>query len=230
MCGSHYGTWYKATHEGAHQRSRESEKRHERTCVACGNAWLTTRKDAKYCAQLCRDFDKWGPRFSPWSPPARALVKWVKPIPVAAPQPRPRRWVAGECAWCGERFVVQASEGRYCSRLCSKRHGRAKRRGAERKATGCYTWAEVTRKWIEIGKVCAYCHEATRNGDLEPDHVHPLSRGGSNSITNVVPCCKPCNQDKRALLLPEWAESRVRRGLPALHLHPHLTCGVTAAA
>jgi 5-methylcytosine-specific restriction endonuclease McrA len=36
----------------------------------------------------------------------------------------------------------------------------------------------------------------------------PLTRGGSHSITNIVPACKTCNSSKRDRLLHEWPSSR----------------------
>ena len=43
---------------------------------------------------------------------------------------------------------------------------------------------------------CAYCGQ---HGDgLTPDHVIPLSRGGNNSLSNIVPACGPCNLHKGA--------------------------------
>jgi 5-methylcytosine-specific restriction endonuclease McrA len=43
---------------------------------------------------------------------------------------------------------------------------------------------------------CAYCGQ---QGDgLTPDHVIPLSRGGNNSLSNIVPACGPCNIRKGA--------------------------------
>ena len=40
---------------------------------------------------------------------------------------------------------------------------------------------------------CAYCGNA---GPLEIEHKIPLSRGGTNSIDNIVPSCKRCNRRK----------------------------------
>ena len=40
---------------------------------------------------------------------------------------------------------------------------------------------------------CAYCE--TEPADQQ-DHVRPLSRGGTHTIGNVVPCCGPCNYRK----------------------------------
>lgn len=89
------------------------------------------------------------------------------------------------------------------------------RKARERNAVGTYTWAEVTRLYLKFNRCCAYC-ERPPAGQIEPDHVVPLSRGGSNSITNILPSCRQCNGDKRALLLDEWAADRTRRGLPAV--------------
>ncbi|MBN1312312.1 MAG: HNH endonuclease [Anaerolineae bacterium] len=43
---------------------------------------------------------------------------------------------------------------------------------------------------------CAYCGQQ-REG-LTPDHVVPLSRGGDNALSNIVPACGPCNLSKGA--------------------------------
>jgi 5-methylcytosine-specific restriction endonuclease McrA len=42
---------------------------------------------------------------------------------------------------------------------------------------------------------CQYC--GVRSHDLTLDHVHPRSRGGPTSWTNVVACCRRCNATKR---------------------------------
>ena len=49
---------------------------------------------------------------------------------------------------------------------------------------------------------CTYC--GTRGGQLECDHVHPVSRGGGNSDSNLTTACKPCNRDKGNKTLDEW--------------------------
>ena len=43
---------------------------------------------------------------------------------------------------------------------------------------------------------CAYCGVSSKK--LQMDHVVPLSKGGSHSIDNVVPCCADCNNKKNA--------------------------------
>ena len=41
---------------------------------------------------------------------------------------------------------------------------------------------------------CAYC--SSENVPLELDHVVPKSKGGSDSVTNLVLACRPCNEKK----------------------------------
>lgn len=51
-------------------------------------------------------------------------------------------------------------------------------------------WFEVLDEWQHR---CAYCGAA---GPLWIDHMTPLSRGGSNTVANVVPACEECNRRK----------------------------------
>lgn len=144
-----------------------------------------------------------------WLPPQHPVIKGVG-------KQASYSFVSGPCAWCGTNFTDWQPNARFCSPGCGKKAGKAKRRAREAGASGTYTWAEVARKWIDNGKVCHYCHAYVPLSAIEPDHVVPLSRGGSNSIVNVVPCCRSCNCDKRDLMLADWPADRARRGLPPL--------------
>tara|TARA_A100000172_G_scaffold74651_1_gene56919 strand:+ start:2993 stop:3499 length:507 start_codon:yes stop_codon:yes gene_type:complete len=44
---------------------------------------------------------------------------------------------------------------------------------------------------------CQYCADYFPSSELTLDHIVPRSRGGKNSWTNLVACCKKCNQVKR---------------------------------
>lgn len=44
---------------------------------------------------------------------------------------------------------------------------------------------------------CAYCGKR-RKGKLTQDHILPLSKGGSHTMSNVVPACHSCNAKKHA--------------------------------
>jgi len=49
----------------------------------------------------------------------------------------------------------------------------------------------LLEKW---GHKCAYC--GAENVPLEIEHLHPKSKGGTNSITNLVIACHKCNEKK----------------------------------
>ena len=54
--------------------------------------------------------------------------------------------------------------------------------------------------------VCYYCKGRFHPSELTMDHVVPISRGGLSRKSNVVPCCKECNNMKKYLLPVEWRE------------------------
>ena len=51
--------------------------------------------------------------------------------------------------------------------------------------------------------VCHYCNEKVDPGDVTMDHIVPVSRGGTSTKGNVVPCCKDCNSKKAYLTSAE---------------------------
>lgn len=44
--------------------------------------------------------------------------------------------------------------------------------------------------------ICQYCGNRFIFSELTMDHVIPKSRGGDRSWTNIVACCKKCNNNK----------------------------------
>lgn len=56
---------------------------------------------------------------------------------------------------------------------------------------GYETREYLLEKW---NRQCAYC--GTQNVPLQIEHIHPRSKGGSNSITNLTLSCEKCNVKK----------------------------------
>lgn len=56
---------------------------------------------------------------------------------------------------------------------------------------------------------CVYCGKKA----AAIDHVRPLSRGGAEHESNLVPACGYCNSSKRDKLLTEWRPGRVARAV-----------------
>jgi len=54
--------------------------------------------------------------------------------------------------------------------------------------------------------VCYYCGRKVGPQALTMDHIVPLSRGGRSIKSNIVPCCKDCNNKKKYLLPIEWEQ------------------------
>jgi hypothetical protein len=200
LCATHYQQWYCLNGAGA--------TRYAVTCVGCGVKFGSTRRTGKFCSDICKgDVYRTKSRL-PSDHPVMVLIAEAR-RPKAAPRPTP---FCRECAWCGDTFTTTRRVQVNCSKRCKVRAIKNRRRGREHGSTSHYTWAEVMRLFIgKFNRCCAYCEQPIE-GLPDPDHVVPLSRGGSNSITNVLPCCSPCNSDKRDLLLHEWAADRERLG------------------
>lgn len=77
----------------------------------------------------------------------------------------------------------------------------ARRRAQKRGNGGSHTYAEWLEKCAMFANLCAYCGEAKL---LTRDHKVPLSRGGTDDITNIVPACKSCNSKKRHRTASEY--------------------------
>ena len=66
--------------------------------------------------------------------------------------------------------------------------------------------AEANRLWRRKIKErwdyeCAYCGS---DEDITIDHVIPRSKGGMDTIENMVSCCETCNHDKAHTPWEEW--------------------------
>lgn len=86
----------------------------------------------------------------------------------------------------------RANPEEYAKILHSNKLNKRKRRSA-----GSLAAHEV----IELLKrPCEYCNGVA----TEVDHIIPISRGGSNTIDNVVPCCRVCNARKNNRTKDEW--------------------------
>ena len=70
------------------------------------------------------------------------------------------------------------------------------KRRAAKKNGGSFTaqeWADLKKKY---NHTCLRCHRSEPEIKLTPDHVLPLSKGGTNDISNIQPLCYSCNSRK----------------------------------
>jgi hypothetical protein len=62
--------------------------------------------------------------------------------------------------------------------------------------------------WLKTNGACWYCGKQTHpfgkdRDSFQVDHFEPVSRGGTNAIENLVPCCGYCNNVKHNKTLDE---------------------------
>lgn len=88
----------------------------------------------------------------------------------------------------------------------------ARRRATAASRGGICTGAQWLKRLTYYGFACAYCTRALTRVTAQRDHVKPVSAGGSEWPSNLVPACATCNMRKhmkRWLPKPVWA-----RGTP----------------
>lgn len=75
-----------------------------------------------------------------------------------------------------------------------KANNRRRRRAAKNAGKGHFTVEEFDALCSAYGYACLCCGVTDRI--LEADHVVPLTRGGSDEISNIQPLCGECNRRK----------------------------------
>ena len=60
---------------------------------------------------------------------------------------------------------------------------------------GTHTQTEFDELCEKYGGRCLACGKVTK---LTPDHIVPISQGGSDTIDNIQPLCGSCNESKGA--------------------------------
>lgn len=73
----------------------------------------------------------------------------------------------------------------------------------KRQAKGSYTFDDVWGMYESQQGLCAYC-EMPLFATFHVDHMVPLSRGGSNSWTNLAVSCIECNLSKGSKTVEEF--------------------------
>jgi len=70
-----------------------------------------------------------------------------------------------------------------------------------------HTQRQWEGKFFRCGMRCYYCYTPLTLADATKDHLTPISRLGSDEISNIVPACIRCNDKKGALTEAEFREA-----------------------
>lgn len=194
-------------YNAAYQKANADRWKVERKCLVCGAAWMTMRRDAKYCSSSCLSAAYTGQQNAP---SRRALAQ--RRLQRAARGVRGEGvWADAACMHCGARYVVRVRGGAaaaHCSRACYDRTKGAVRRARER---------AVEREPIYRARVfqrddwrCHLCGEDIDRSAVAPaplaptlDHVIPIARGGGHTMTNIKAAHFICNSTKSDRL--QWS-------------------------
>ena len=77
------------------------------------------------------------------------------------------------------------------------RHNKKMRKIMLKNSTGKFTLKDWWEKCNYHGWKCFYCKEKLTKETVTTDHKIPISKNGTNHLSNVVPCCSSCNSKKK---------------------------------
>lgn len=101
--------------------------------------------------------------------------------------------------------------GKQRRRKGKSHHRKRPRKIHQRPEPGLWRWLRL-RVWERDGWTCQYCGSQDRQA-LQVDHIMPISKGGDNTLKNLVTACRPCNTKKSARLLSKEKRKMFVRGL-----------------
>lgn len=90
---------------------------------------------------------------------------------------------------------MKRGEKGYLKNIWNNRRGGLKRQGIK----GSHSYEEWLALKAKYKMQCAHCKVRESTGvTLTQDHIIPISKGGTDNITNIQPLCRSCNSRKQA--------------------------------
>ena len=106
-------------------------------------------------------------------------------------------------------YAARQSRWLFMTSLKHRLYHRAKskaRKVAQRGGTPLHlSPTQLWRRWCDFDHCCAYCGAS---GDLEVEHVVPISKGGEHHLGNIVPACHSCNSSKHSKDAHTWYKAQ----------------------
>lgn len=105
--------------------------------------------------------------------------------------------------------AVRNHKWRYMTDLSFRLYHRSKSKRRKAQQHGSTTMMlsrdQLWRRWVDFSHTCAYCGAG---GDLQVEHVVPISKGGEHHLGNIVPACQSCNFNKGKADALTWYQSQ----------------------
>lgn len=181
------------------------------TCDGCGGPAVkykqTRRYASTYCSVKCRDDGIKGARQCQL--PSSHWARWYGKTSTIT---------FGECEWCGGVMTARPRK-QICSDRCKWARKGQRRAARVAGSSGDYRWSDLFKLWAFLDRSCAYCQQPLPLDMMQAEHVTPLTRGGRNDMSNLLPSCGPCNVEKSDRTPAEWDADRVSRGLSPRAAH-----------
>lgn len=220
----HWGNGYCIKHNARFKRNGDPNikyKEEEKTCLYCGKVFISKRKyKAIFCSKKCRDKYHYQKRIIIYKDLVCEYCGKIFDVKTVAKIP-PRfcsnkckgkysvrkRTTIIKCNICEREFKTANTFEPVCPECAYKKRIKRTikrnffRKGLRRGALGPthteYDWQKLLNKYNGL---CAYCgkRKATQR-----DHIIPISKGGTDSIGNILPVCGVCNAKKATRLLSE---------------------------
>lgn len=107
-------------------------------------------------------------------------------------------------------LVIKKSRQRFAESekgiASARRKGRMRRMRIKEVKAGVYSFADLKARLQEFDCSCAYCgiKDTGEKRFMQMDHVVPISKGGQDDMSNLVPACIHCNASKNDSFLEFW--------------------------
>lgn len=90
-------------------------------------------------------------------------------------------------------------------RLYTREKARRRKLRERKQASWKISVLQLRARFSRFDHCCAYCGAS---GDMQIEHVKPISQGGLHHISNIVPACLSCNYAKHADPMEQWYRSQ----------------------
>lgn len=167
------------------------------TCAVCAKVVARSPSHivgtrTHYCSHACRMVGHTGAVHSRWAGGPRPVACDRCGIIVRKQPAQIARAIKHFCSPECQREGLRKHATPAAAHAFSERKRNARKR-AITADVGSHTpaeWADLKRR---ANDRCAKCK---KKATLTVDHIIPLSKGGTDRITNIQPLCRPCNRQK----------------------------------